>query len=260
MFVASRLQRRLRQTGLRDFGSYLELICGSGPECRAERMEFVAALTTNVTGVYREPHHFALLADQLRSSNLNGRTDRFQIWSAGCSSGEEPLSMAATCMAVLGTSWAKSVEILATDVDRSVLAKAHARTEEPTLINALKRLPDGVREPGGVHYVKGERLLANLLEGITWQQHNLLHPLARPDQFDVIFCRNVTIYFSRAAQEAVHSALRARLGPNGLFAIGHSEQLLGQAPPMVAAGRTAFRRLAVANANYHSEETRSSWR
>lgn len=239
-FVASRLQRRLRMTGLQDFGLYLHLVREQTPEGRAERLQFIAALTTNVTSVFREPHHFAILAAHLGAHETDASNSKYRIWSAGCATGEEPLSIAATCRAVLGSDWHRKVKILATDVDETVIARARNPIDVAVLGEALSDLPDGIPTTGRRRAGTAEKLFAELQIGIEYRQHNLLDPLIGYDNFDAIFCRNVTIYFSRPAQEAVHAMLRSRLAPGGLLAIGHSERLLGALPPMSPAGRTAF--------------------
>lgn len=239
-FVASRLQRRLRQTGARDFDQYLELVRAQTDQGQLERRQFVTALTTNVTSVYREPHHFATLARHLARHCPRNGVKQYRIWSAGCSTGEEPLSIAATCRAVLGPGWMRSVEIIATDVDHSVLEQARYPTDRTALAESLANLPPGISDTTETLTMRGERLLPSLQSGVTYKQHNLLEPLEDPLPFNAIFCRNVTIYFNRLAQEAVHTQLRSRLADQGLIAIGHSEQLLGSEPYLESAGRTVF--------------------
>lgn len=239
-FVASRLQRRLRQTGARDFDHYLEMVQSQTTEGATERQQFVTALTTNVTSVYREPHHFAILARHLARHCPRNSAARYRIWSAGCSTGEEPLSIAATCHAVIGPSWSRFVDVLATDVDHLILDQANSLNDRTNLAASLSKLPPGVSETSELISVRGDRLLPNLQAGITYKQHNLLEPLPDPVPFNAIFCRNVTIYFHRNAQEAVHTQLRSRLADQGLIVIGHSEQLRGSHPPLDPAGRTAF--------------------
>lgn len=241
-FVTSRLQRRLRQTGAPDFDRYLDLVRSETDEGRFERRRFVTALTTNVTSVYREAHHFAVLARHLAQNCPRNGVAQYRIWSAGCSTGEEPLSIAATCQAVLGPGWARSVKILATDVDHSILEQARCPIDRAALAEALANLPSGVSQTSETLTMSGERLLQSLQAGITYKHHNLLEPLEETLPFNAIFCRNVTIYFSRPAQELVHAQLRSRLADQGLIAIGHSEQLLGSEPPLEAAGRTVFLR------------------
>ncbi|WP_179379996.1 CheR family methyltransferase [Jannaschia marina] len=239
-FVTSRLQRRLRRTGLADFDAYLGLLNANDAAGRAERRHFVSALTTNVTGIYREPHHFDLLADRLRAHLSVGRHPRFRVWSAGCSTGEEPLSIAAVCRTHLGPMWAHRCEILATDVDAEVIEAAGNRTPDAALMAALSRGP----VPGDADPAVGtpERLFASLQSGIRYTVHNLLHPLEETLGFDAIFCRNVTIYFSPPAQTRVHANLRAQLRPGGLLALGHSERLRDGAGDLRPVGRTAFQR------------------
>lgn len=242
-FVASRLQRRLRCLEFDDFGTYLRLVTDTGPEGATERQHFVSALTTNVTDVYREPHHFGLLADHLadwaRQTGRHGA--RFLIWSAGCASGDEPLSIAATCRAVLGTAWTASVRILATDVDRDVLKIAADRSDDPVLASRLATLPSDVRSKRAPWPDDGKSIIAEFQSCVTYLRHNLLERLPLPGQFDMIFCRNVTIYFRPDAQAVVHRRLRARLAPGGIVAIGHSERMSAEIEGLKTIGRTAFR-------------------
>ncbi|WP_339639974.1 protein-glutamate O-methyltransferase CheR [Jannaschia helgolandensis] len=243
-FLASRLQRRLRFHGLNDFETYVRLIGDPGAAGTTERRHLVSALTTNVTAIYREPHHFDLLARHLLDRRRQGveAGGGLRIWSAGCSTGEEPLSIAAVCLHVFGPSWTNDAQIIATDVDLSVLETARTRDDSATLgpaLAAVSSLPGGrTRDLPQAP----DHLLALLRGGITYRHHNLLDDLDLPGQFDVIFCRNVTIYFSAVVQKAVHERLRARLAPAGMLVLGHSERLLGDRPELVSAGRTTFRR------------------
>lgn len=254
-FVASRLQRRLRANGLPTFAAYLSLLGDAGPDGRREVQALVSALTTNVTDVFREGHHFKLFADHLaaafglpgdraealvRSASPRPR-GRYLVWSAGCSTGEEPLSMAAICHATLGVQWSRHVRILATDVDVAVLEVARDRATDTLLANRLRVLPVGVVDRGQTYPEDAVGWMRSLQAGITVLQHNLLHDLDLPGRFDTIFCRNVTIYFNREAQGQVHTILRSRLAPGGLLALGHSERLFVADAGLVPVGRTAFR-------------------
>lgn len=259
-FMASRLQRRLRANGLTDFDAYLSLLDRGGRDGPREVEALISALTTNVTEVFREAHHFALLAEHLASLYLfpaagsglalrpvPGRSaDRCLIWSAGCSTGEEPLSIAAICHATLGEDWARHVRILATDVDVAVLDAARDRLADTVLADRLRRLPAGIADRARARPVDPAAWLRSLHAGITVMQHNLLRPLDLPGGFDAIFCRNVTIYFSRETQERVHAMLLGRLTDGGLLALGYSERLLSPGPGLAPVGRTAFRYTAPA--------------
>lgn len=248
-FVASRLQRRLRANGLRNFAAYLSLLSDAGPDGRREVQALVSALTTNVTDVFREGHHFTLFAEHLAAAfGLQGNRSaaswprtRYLVWSAGCSTGEEPLSMAAICHATLGVQWSRHVRILATDVDVAVLEVARDRATDSLLASRLRVLPVGVVDRGQTYPEDAVAWMRSLQVGITVLQHNLLHDLDLPGRFDTIFCRNVTIYFNREAQGQVHTILRRRLAPGGLLALGHSERLFVSDAGLVPIGRTAFR-------------------
>ena len=239
VFVASRLQRRLRATGLADFAAYLGVLTSRTTEAQTERKELISALTTNVTGAFRESHHFEALAEMLRrASPLQPQTERFlRIWSAGCSSGEEALSIAATCLAVRGPVWSRQIRILATDIDPHVLAAAAARTEDRTLLDQLRA---GAAQFGARAEGLDRMNLADLGSAITYMRHNLLDPLPVTTPFDVIFCRNVTIYFAPTIQREVHARLQALLAPGGLLAIGHSERLHSPDPGIRLVGTTTY--------------------
>ncbi|CUH40532.1 Chemotaxis protein methyltransferase [Jannaschia seosinensis] len=246
-FVASRLQRRLRHLKIFSFGSYVYLLRGSGLASIDERSKFISALTTNVTGVFREPHHFLLLHDQIlsRKNRAKSFSSPCCVWSAGCSTGEEPLSIAAVCYSEFGSRWTHIFKILATDIDEEVLRAARSRCD-PENIGA--RLLDGAPQTPFVKRAKQRcprYFYEELNLGITFQRHNLLHFLPGWKCFDAIFCRNVTIYFEREVQKAAQKRLVSRLGPDGLFLIGHSERLAFEAKSLAPVGRTAFRQTSV---------------
>ena len=149
--------------------------------------------------------------------------------------------MAATCRAVLGSSWTQRVEILATDVDETILNVARERGDQDAdLATRLSVVPIDAKSSTVELPIVGARFLRQLQLGITYRQHNLMHDLPGSELFDVIFCRNVTIYFSRNAQQIVHFKLQSKLRPNGILALGHSERLLEKTHPMTLVGRTVF--------------------
>ncbi|MEM9796613.1 MAG: protein-glutamate O-methyltransferase CheR [Pseudomonadota bacterium] len=238
VFVASRLQRRLRATGVRDFDTYLTLASAHGPAGAKERMHMVSALTTNVTALYREAHHFHLLSDWLARVAQRGRPGKLFLWSAGCASGEEPLCMAATCRRVLGLHWRKRARILATDIDPETLATARERTQEDQAFT--RRLAAAPEAEAEASLIADDQLIRNLQAGITYRQHNLLAEQPTEAPFDVIFCRNVTIYFDRDSQREAHGNLVRALNPGGLLALGHSERLIAEGTGLTLAGSTAY--------------------
>ena len=243
-FVASRLQRRLRQLGCPDFETYVDVLHSSAGDPGGERASFVSALTTNVTHAFREAHHFMLLREHLRAhrSTSGAKQRPYRIWSAGCSSGEEPLSIATICFAEFGPGWQAMAEILATDVDAAVLASARNRDDTEVLGAALLEAVPQTRHIARARPRDPAGFCQRLNAGIRYLRHNLLDDLPDARTFDTIFCRNVTIYFERRAQCLVQQRLAARLEPGGLLMIGHSERLALEGPDLSPAGRTAYRK------------------
>ncbi|HRH80559.1 MAG TPA: CheR family methyltransferase [Thiobacillaceae bacterium] len=232
--VYSRLARRLRATGLRSFRDYLGLLRAND---EAEWEAFVNSLTTNLTDFFREAHHFTLLKDFLR-----GRKDRpITIWSAASSTGEEPYSIAMTAVEALG-GFGAPVKILASDLDTNVLRKA---SEGVYPVDRLAKLSDaqqrqfflkGTGERQGMAKVKPELramlefFRLNLLDG-TW-------PVKGP--LDVIFCRNVMIYFDKPTQYRILERMKPLLKPDGLLIVGHSEALYHATDLFKLRGQTVY--------------------
>jgi chemotaxis protein methyltransferase CheR len=226
--LCSRLGRRLRHHGFTTFSQYYEYLRtrdGQGAELR----EMVNCITTNKTHFFREPHHFEFLREQvfpeIAARTAPGERRRLRVWSAGCSTGEEPYSIAITVLEAAELArW--SVKILASDVDTEVLARAergvYSSASADELPPALRQrwfpaLPD---EPGRVS-ARDE-----LRELLIFRRINLIEqrwPINT--RFDVIFCRNVTIYFDRTTQERLYDRFARLLNPGGYLIAGHSENL-----------------------------------
>lgn len=222
--VQSRLSRRLRATGHESFESYLDLV--ESTDGISERGHMISALTTNVSHFFREEHHFETLRnvvlppliDRLRAGG------RVRIWSAGCSSGQEPYSIAITILEALPDANRYDIRILATDIDYAILAKAREGQY------------DG-RQMGGIEPERKRAFFSSASDQDTWQvnaslrelisfrQLNLIHPWPMRGQFDVVFCRNVVIYFSAETQAALWPRFAASLAPNAWFFLGHSERI-----------------------------------
>lgn len=241
--VYGRLSRRLRALGLRDFDSYLELVESGEPH---ELQQFCNAITTNLTAFFRERHHFSFLAEQLfpalERSNCDSR--RIRIWSAGCSSGEEPYSIAMAALETLGHLRGWDMRILATDIDTGMLREARQGIYGGERLEKL----DSARllrwfEPAGQGQQR-YRVCEELRRLVVFKPLNLvgLWPMRGP--FDVIFCRNVVIYFDRDTQRQIFSRM-ARLQDAGshLF-LGHSESLLDVSTQYRLVGHTVYRRRA----------------
>ena len=237
--VYSRLSRRLRETGYRSFGSYLQwLDAAVGPEADDEWQEFVNCLTTNLTSFFRESHHFDALADDLKARA--GKPLR--IWCNAASTGEEPYTIAMTVTEALGPK--ADVKIVASDIDTKVLATA-ARGVYP--VDARGLSPErqrhhflrGTGSNGGFMRVKPE--LARLIE---FRPHNLMDTrwsLGEP--FDIVFCRNVMIYFDNATQRRVLGQIHGVMKPKGLMYVGHSENFTDLKDSFHLRGKTIYERL-----------------
>lgn len=221
--VYSRLAKRLRALGLESFRDYCNLV--SSDEGKDERRHMLSALTTNHTRFFREPHHFTDLARHLRErwvpqARAGGRV---RIWSAGCSSGEEPYTIALTALSVFPDADRYDFRILATDIDPVIVGKARAGVYAA---ETVRDVPVALRErfterqaDGRVSVAAGPRNL------IAFRELNLMGAWPMKGRFDVIFCRNVAIYFEEETQERLWSRFTSLLlPPHGRLYVGHSER------------------------------------
>ncbi|WP_341366693.1 protein-glutamate O-methyltransferase CheR [Yoonia sp. BS5-3] len=225
--VQSRLSRRVRALGLANFADYRSLL--EGPNRGTEQTELLSALTTNVTKFFREIHHFERLRDDIMPDLvLRARKgERIRIWSAGCSSGQEPYSIALTALKCDPNIGATDFKILATDIDPAVLSKAQAalyRDEEIEGVpQSLFRPQDISHNPDGK---SGEFTVSSDVRSlITFGVINLISKLPFSGGFNVIFCRNVAIYFDRRTQQEVWRKFANLLPEGGSLFIGHSERI-----------------------------------
>lgn len=240
--VYSRLARRLRQLGLRDFTAYLARL--DGPDGDGERNHLINALTTNHTNFFREPHHFDYIKDVLvpywktRAAKTGDKT--LKIWSAGSSTGEEPYTLAMTLDAALkgdpGWKW----KILATDIDTNVLK--HCR-EGSYPASAISGVPKGYRSycerdrrDGADRFVMSQALKSHMV----FNRLNLHASWPIKTKFDAIFCRNVTIYFDGPSKQRLIERFATLLKPDACLFLGHSESLLGGKVDMSPVGRTIY--------------------
>jgi chemotaxis protein methyltransferase CheR len=217
--VYSRLSRRLRDVGMASFSEYLQwLEHAKGPAGDQEWQEFINSLTTNLTSFFRENHHFPILAAELRRDP----TRRWRIWCNAASTGEEPYSIALTVCEALGPS--ASVSVLCSDIDTKVLAKAQAGIYPADVrglsTELLKRyFFRGTGRNEGFIRVRPE--LQRLLEFRPFNLVDSHWSLGEP--FDIVFCRNVMIYFDAPTQRVVLERMRRAMRPQGLLFAGHSE-------------------------------------
>ena len=239
--VYGRLGRRLRTLGFDSFTDYLALL--DGPDAEAEHSVMINAITTNLTGFFREPHHFETLAKEaipeLVKSPNQGR--RLRIWSAGCSSGEEPYTIAMTVLRALPSRHHWDALILATDIDTDMIAASRAglySADKATPIPAeLRRRYVSQVDSDTVE------MADELKQMIRFKPLNLLERWPMRGKFDAIFCRNVVIYFDKDTQRALFDRYAELLKPEGWLFIGHSESLFRVSDRFRHMGRTSYRKV-----------------
>ncbi len=223
MFYA-RLVRRIRALGLDGFDAYCDYLSEGDND---EFGEFINALTTNMTSFFRENHHFEFLSNQVFSA-LKGRVKggQIRIWSAGCSTGKEPYSIAMTIKESAAQLAGTKSHILATDLDSQVLQQAASGVYPMSRCESLgqSRLKRFFRRGVNANANKA-RAVDELRSLITFKQLNLLTGWPFREKFDVIFCRNVMIYFDEPTKNKLISRFVEQLNPGGYLFIGHSESL-----------------------------------
>ncbi|MBE0546596.1 MAG: methyltransferase domain-containing protein [Rubrivivax sp.] len=237
--VYSRLSRRLRELGHDSFGSYLQwLERATGSAGEQEWQEFVNCLTTNLTAFFREEHHFPVLAAEL--ARLGSKSLR--IWCNAASTGEEPYSLAMTVIEALGAK--ADVKILCSDIDTKVLASARRGVYAA---DARGLSPERLRR----HFLRGSgtnsgsiRVKAELQRIVEFRVHNLMDERwALGDAFDIVFCRNVMIYFDAPTQRRVLERMHRVMQPHGLLFAGHSENFSASRDLFRLRGKTVYERV-----------------
>jgi chemotaxis protein methyltransferase CheR len=240
--VYGRLARRLRKLNLASFAEYCRLVerADSG-----ELQELTNAITTNLTSFFRENYHFEQLASQTlpQLESEPAARQRLRLWSAGCSTGEEPYSLAVVmreCLAHL-SNW--DIKMLATDIDSKVVATAAEGVYAEERFKGVS--PERIRNwfpqvPGRPGFRAASRELKAL---ITFKQLNLLEAWPMKGPFDVIFCRNVVIYFDKPTQRKLFDRMADMQKPGGWLFIGHSENLHNVTDRYKLVARTVYRRL-----------------
>ena len=243
--VAARLFKRLRANKLTDVGEYCQLL--RSPEGAGERGSLIDAISTNHTFFFRESDHFDFVRDRvLPEMAARARTEswsRFHAWSAACSSGEEPYSLAmALASRLSGTGWPWYVE--ATDISQRVLAVARgALYREKSIAPRTPPWAAPYFQRSGLPPAGHFRVHPGLCATVGFRHLNLLE--GRPpfhEPFQLIFCRNVMIYFDRVTQEELIGKLTAHLVPGGYLLVGHSESLAGVANQLEFVQPSIYRR------------------
>lgn len=233
--VYSRVSRRLRETGHGSFRAYLDWL---EQHDGSEWQDFINALTTNLTSFFREQHHFEILRELLAARS----GQPWRIWCAAASTGEEPYSLAMTCQEVLGASG--GFEIIGSDIDTRVLATAargvyQAENTKGLNQDRLQRFfMRGKGANAGMIRVKPE-----LQRHVRFMNVNLIHDLPFREPFDIVFCRNVMIYFDGSTQRRVLERIHRVMKPGGMLFVGHAENFSDARSLFALRGKTVYERV-----------------
>jgi chemotaxis protein methyltransferase CheR len=240
--LVARLGQRIRELELTDYGDYYERVLADAVECKL----MLDRITTNETHFFREPHHFDFLAQRmvphwLEEACANRRPKRISVWSAGCSTGEEPYSVAMLLASQL-PGW--DVSILATDLSTRVLATARAAVYSSERITTI---PEALRRDYLLRGTGGQRgkikIKPELRALVRFDRINLTDDnYAIGHSFDLVLCRNVLIYFRPGTRLAVLERLVARLASTGILLLGHAESLPNAGLPMRVVMPTVYER------------------
>lgn len=244
VLLQSRFQKRLRALGLNSYKEYCDYVFS--PEGReAERMHLIDVVTTNTTHFFREPKHWDIMNNtvmpELWSRGI-GHNGDLHIWSAGCSSGEEPYTLA-----MVLHEWGTSRQgfrfsILATDISQKILAEAKRA------VYTMDKVEDVPMQYKKKYMLKSKdkrlvKMDSVLRNKISFQRLNFMTDFSLPQKQDIIFCRNVVIYFDRPTQEVLFQKFCNNLQPGGYLFIGHSESLSGMPLPIRQVAPTVFQRI-----------------
>ena len=240
MFYA-RLSKHVRRLGLSDFHDYCQVISRGESQ---EMITLINSVTTNLTSFFREKHHFDYMKSDFIPGHVKNKQDRklLRIWSAGCSTGEEPYSIAMQALESLPLGW--QVKITATDVDTDVLAKARTGVYSASKLDGvsdsrLKRwFYKGSESKEG--YVKVRKELTDVIE---FKQLNLIDNWFFQDKFDLVFCRNVLIYFDIDTKKKIADKFHRVTQDDGCLMIGHSESLFNVSSKFKLIGNTIYENL-----------------
>lgn len=231
--VKARLGKRIRQGNFRSFRDYYDFVV-SDPTGE-ELIQLLNSISTNFTHFFRENQHFDYLKQEVvpvLKKNMESSRRKIRVWSAGCSTGEEPYTIAITLLEARGSGAGWVPEILATDLSTKVLGFARCGIYERKKTQTLSQ--DLMRK----YFLRGEnqwrdyvKIKPSVKEVITFQRFNLMDALSQKDPFDCIFCRNVMIYFDKETRKALVNRFYNNLEEGGHLFIGHSESLTGMDHP-----------------------------
>ncbi len=241
--VYTRVSRRLRALGFTAFKQYRDYLAGNSGELES----FINAISTNLTKFFRESHHFDHFRSHVAQPFLKAsqRGDgRFRVWSAGCSTGEEPYTVASVLKHEIPDGSRHDIRILATDIDTDVLAKAARGVYPVSGFDSVPRTYRDYFEPTSDG--RGDNMMASeaIRSLIAFRRLNLIESWPFRGKFDAIFCRNVMIYFDNPTKAALIDRFIQSIKPGGFLYIGHSESFHGTHAELQLVGRTTYRRKA----------------
>ena len=247
LMMQSRLQSRLKALGLPSFQSYVNYVFSSEQTGNEEVILLIDAITTNLTHFYREPNHFNYMTTDAIPSLLKSGLTRLNIWSAGCSSGEEPytLSMVTEEYKKANPDTWFDYSILATDVSTKVLQKARNAIYP---MDSVKTIPMDIKKK---YLLKGKdkekpevRIKPEIRQKVQFQRLNFMDDdFGLAKAMNIIFCRNVLIYFDKPTQEAVIKKFMKYLTKGGYLFLGHSETIFNMDLPLKTVAPTVFQKI-----------------
>jgi len=237
----SRLARRLRKLGLTDFLAYRKYL---QKNLESESIELVNSITTNLTAFFRENHHFEFIKSTLVKDKINQGERKLRIWSAACSTGEEPYSAAISVIESIPDISQWDIKILATDIDSQVLQTCRTGVYHESRIEGLDkmRLKRFFKKGSGSNQgqVKVNDELKHL---ITFNQLNLLHDWPIKEKLDLILCRNVVIYFDQDTKVSLVDRFANQLDNRSYLMMGHSESLYQATDRFELLGQTIYQKI-----------------
>jgi len=244
VMLESRLQRRLREHGMTNFKDYIDyLFSKEGRE--HEMVHMFDVVTTNKTDFFRESLHFDYMNQFILKEVAQKHTNFVNIWSAGCSSGEEPYTLTIVLTEAIEKGLINDFKILATDISTRILKMAKDAIYP---LNRIEDIPIHIKKK---YFLKSKdphnataRVIPQLRDKITFERLNFMDEVYNINQtFDIVFCRNVIIYFDHQTQERVINKLCSKLKTGGYLFLGHSESIAGMNLPLVNVKPTVFRKI-----------------
>ncbi|MBU0935578.1 MAG: protein-glutamate O-methyltransferase [Spirochaetes bacterium] len=246
IMLESRLNKRLRVLGMQDYDQYLDFVFTNDTE-GSELIHMIDAVTTNKTDFFREPDHFELLSGKLLPQLLNGRPSNstLNFWSAGCSTGEEPYTLAIVLEEFREKHPGFNYFITASDISTQALSKAVNAVYDA---ERVAMIPASIKKKYLLRAKTSDkneiRIKKELRQKIQFIRLNFMdHSYPFDGQFDVVFCRNVIIYFDRPTQEKILGRMCRYLQPGGFFLLGHSETLTGMNLPLKSLAPTVYEKI-----------------